>query len=213
MKAMAAGSVFASLTAFGVGYLSGSVLFACLISRLVLGRDIRSLKHANPGARSVFLSVGPVWGVVTFILDSSKGLLPMLIAGRCLGFAPLSLGMMGAGAIIGHRYPLFFGFRGGRSAATATGNLVALAPLELLGAFLSALGVGLLVKKDRRFWVPLTLFAGSTVAALILAHPLGQKIGVLLNVSALLFVNRDRIRTLNRAPEHAAAETGPPARR
>ena len=62
------------------GYLTGSILFAYIITKIVKGKDIRKLGNNNPGAYNTFKSSGKFWGILTGLLDSSKALIPMLIA-------------------------------------------------------------------------------------------------------------------------------------
>ena len=119
-----------------VGYLSGSVSFAIVISRVVAGIDIRTVANRNPGAANVSRNVGRPWGFLVFFLDLFKGLAPVLLAS--LVYHPESsvlkhvvMGLVGAAAILGHRKPVFYGFRGGGAVAASIGVLCAFAPVEV----------------------------------------------------------------------------------
>jgi len=119
-----------------VGYLSGSVSSAIVISRLVAGIDIRTVGNGNPGAANVSRNVGRPWGFLVFFFDLFKGLAPVLLAS--LLYHPESsvlkhvvMGLVGAAAILGHRKPVFFGFKGGGAIAASIGVLCAFVPVEV----------------------------------------------------------------------------------
>ena len=119
-----------------IGYLSGSVSYAILVSRVVAGIDIRTVGNGNPGAANVSRNVGKRWGFLVFFLDVLKGMAPVLLA--ALVYHPESsvlkqvvLGLVGAAAILGHRKPVFFGFKGGGAIATSIGVLCSLVPVEV----------------------------------------------------------------------------------
>jgi len=104
-------------------YLLGSVASAILVCRLLGLPDPRTQGSGNPGATNV-LRIGGAKGkraaAIVLLGDSLKGLLPMLL-GHAFGVAPGALALIGLAAFLGHLYPLFFGFRGGKGVATALG--------------------------------------------------------------------------------------------
>ncbi len=104
-------------------YLLGSISSAIIVCRLMGLPDPRGEGSNNPGATNV-LRIGGAKGkkaaAITLLGDSLKGLLPMLVA-HLLGAGPAVLAGVGLAAFIGHLYPLFFGFRGGKGVATALG--------------------------------------------------------------------------------------------
>ncbi len=127
-----------------------------MITKLVKREDIRDLGNNNPGAYNTFKSTGRFWGILTGLLDSSKALIPMLLANYFFNLSTISLGLIGIGAIIGHGYPLFFNFKGGRAAGTLMGIYLFFIPYELLTALIIIpLIVFSLIKKDQGFWTPL----------------------------------------------------------
>ena len=112
-----------------VGYLFGSVSFAILIGRAVASIDIRTVGNRNPGAANVSRNVGRAWGFLVFFLDVFKGMAPVLLTG--LVFQPESAvlkhavqGLAGAAAVLGHRRPVYYGFKGGGAVATAIGAML-----------------------------------------------------------------------------------------
>jgi acyl-phosphate glycerol 3-phosphate acyltransferase len=124
-------------------YLFGSISSAILITRLWTGKDIRTLGNRNAGAANVARSVG-IWPAVCVgLVDFSKGALPVLVA-RALGLGKTWALVGAAVAVIGHSYPVYFRFRGGKGLATSLGALLALTPLETL-LILPVLGVVYLI--------------------------------------------------------------------
>ena len=107
-------------------YLIGSLSFAVIVSRLMGLNDPRSYGSKNPGATNVLRSGNKVAAVLTLLLDGIKGWMPMpLIAGfgEAYGLGAGTLAAAGLAAFLGHLYPVFFGFRGGKGVATAAGVL------------------------------------------------------------------------------------------
>jgi len=129
-------NLFVALAAFVLGYLLGGVMFAIVLSRLLHGRDIRELGSKNPGFTNVFRELGTRTGLLTLAGDLVKGLVAVALCRFVL--APLThadpslAGIAGAaGAIIGHSFPPYFRFRGGKGVATAAGAFAGLAPLAV----------------------------------------------------------------------------------
>jgi len=101
-------------------YLLGSISSAILVCRAMGLPDPRTQGSNNPGATNVLRIGGKKAAAVTLFGDSLKGLLPMLLA-HLLGATPTVLALTGMAAFLGHLYPLFFGFKGGKGVATALG--------------------------------------------------------------------------------------------
>ena len=115
-------------------YLVGSVPFGFLIGKM-RGVDVRTVGSKNIGATNVFRTVGKGWGLLAFLCDFLKGLLPTLAAMRVHGrFADLAV-CVGLACVVGHTLTVFMRFRGGKGVATAFGMMIALAPYPTLAAF------------------------------------------------------------------------------
>ena len=124
-------------------YLLGSISWSYVIVRVLKGQDIRTLGSGNAGATNVLRIAGPIAGLVAFSLDVGKGAIAVMVA-RAFGAPYPVLAMVAVAAILGHIFPVFFGFRGGKGVATAAGTLGSLVPGALLVALLVfALVVGL----------------------------------------------------------------------
>lgn len=115
-------------------YLLGSVSFGLLLVRRTRGIDVRSTGSGNPGATNALRAAGPAVGVTVLALDIAKGFLPVA-AGRAVEVPERGLAWIGAAAVVGHVFPLWHRFRGGKGVATAAGALTALAPWPMLAAF------------------------------------------------------------------------------
>jgi len=141
-----------------LAYLSGSVNYAIIVTRLVTGKDIRTMGNNNPGTANVGRSVGRGWAVAVFFLDMAKGLGPMILT-RVVFFPGdafwnyFIVAAVGMAAITGHCKPVFFQFRGGGGIATSIGVYGFFIPGELLFCLLVAFLIAILFIKGVRFRV------------------------------------------------------------
>jgi glycerol-3-phosphate acyltransferase PlsY len=112
-------------------YLVGSLSFAVIVSRLMGLQDPRSYGSKNPGATNVLRSGNRKAAVLTLAFDALKGYVPVLLAlllGPRLGLGDTEAAFVGLAAFVGHLWPVFFRFQGGKGVATAAGVLMALNP-------------------------------------------------------------------------------------
>jgi acyl phosphate:glycerol-3-phosphate acyltransferase len=117
-----------------VSYGLGSIPTGLLIARWQKGVDIRQHGSGNIGMTNVLRAVGKGAAALTLVGDLAKGLLPVLLA-RAWLTSPWAIGLVALAAIVGHMYPLFAGFHGGKGVATALGVFIPLLPGPLLIAF------------------------------------------------------------------------------
>ncbi len=113
-------------------YCVGSLSFAVIVSRAMGLADPRSYGSGNPGATNVLRSGKRSAAVLTLALDALKGYLPVLLAlglSERLGFGVGTIAAVGLAAFLGHLWPVFFHFKGGKGVATAAGVLMAFNPL------------------------------------------------------------------------------------
>lgn len=130
---------FNALAAFIPAYLLGAIPFGLIIARCK-GVDLRNVGSKNIGATNVFRCVGAKWGILSFVLDMLKGfggvycaLIPTLWAGE-IGQLLLLKVLCGTMAMLGHIFPVYLNFKGGKGVSTALGLLFGVAPLAgLLG--------------------------------------------------------------------------------
>jgi acyl phosphate:glycerol-3-phosphate acyltransferase len=113
------------------GYLIGSLSFAVIVSRLMGLADPRAYGSGNPGATNVLRSGNHAAALLTLALDALKGFVPVLLVlalGKPYGLEEGTAALVGLAAFVGHLWPLFFRFQGGKGVATAAGVLMALNP-------------------------------------------------------------------------------------
>lgn len=121
-------------------YLLGSISFSYLIVRLLRGEDVRAVGSGNAGATNVMRAAGRKPAVAALVLDLAKGV-AAVAAARSLGAPPVVLGGAAAAVVLGHVFPVFLGFRGGKGVATSAGALGALDPGAMALAMVLFLGV------------------------------------------------------------------------
>lgn len=141
------------------GYLMGSLSFAVVVSRLMGLDDPRTYGSGNPGATNVLRSGNKKAAALTLLLDAVKGVVPVLLAAHwapVLGWGEAMVALVGLAAFIGHLWPVFFRFVGGKGVATAAGVLLAFEPLLGLATMASWLLIA-------------TFFRYSSLAALVSA--------------------------------------------
>ena len=114
-----------------LAYLIGSLSFAVIVSRTMGLSDPRSYGSGNPGATNVLRSGNKTAAVLTLLLDALKGFVPVALVnevGARVGLGEGTLALVGLAAFVGHLWPVFFHFRGGKGVATAAGVLFGLNP-------------------------------------------------------------------------------------
>jgi glycerol-3-phosphate acyltransferase PlsY len=114
-----------SVLVFLAAYLLGSVSFAVVVSRLMRLPDPRTYGSKNPGATNVLRSGSKAAAVLTLLGDAAKGALAVWLAALYAGHAGLDVALAGVAAFLGHLYPVFHRFEGGKGVATAAGVLLA----------------------------------------------------------------------------------------
>ena len=123
-----------------LGYLIGSISFAVVVSRLMGLDDPRAYGSGNPGATNVLRSGNKTAAVLTLLLDALKGFIPVwavVAFGGPWGLDESVAAMVGMAAFLGHLWPVFFGFKGGKGVATGAGVLMGLNPILGMATLLS----------------------------------------------------------------------------
>lgn len=123
-----------SILLIAVGYGLGSIPTGLLVARWQKGVDIRQHGSGNIGMTNVLRAVGKGAAALTLLGDLAKGLIPVLLAQAWLT-SPWAIGSVALAAVVGHMYPLFAGFQGGKGVATTLGVFMPLLPGPLLIAF------------------------------------------------------------------------------
>ncbi|MCK9554196.1 glycerol-3-phosphate 1-O-acyltransferase PlsY [bacterium] len=182
------------LIIFIISYIIGSFPTAFIICRFLSGRDIRTMGSGNVGATNVARLFGFKYGVITFLLDCFKGFLPVFLVIRSYGIHSNLVFISAAAVLLGHMWPVFLGFKGGKGVASGVGIIIA---LNLPAACVS-FGVFIVVFVMFRY-----ISVSSITAAILMpfimwyfASPL--KIVVFISFASLLvvYMHRKNIRRL-----------------
>ena len=187
-----------------ISYLLGSVPFGVILGKLFGGADVRKAGSGNIGATNVARVAGPAAGVLTLLLDAGKGWLAVWLAGHFMHGTSGLLVAAGFFALLGHCFPPWLRFRGGKGVATAAGVFGALCPEALLAALIL---FGLVVW----FWHYVSLGSLAAAAAIPLlvyflwaphfAPPNIVTLGSLAIAALVIFQHRGNIGRLTRGEE------------
>jgi glycerol-3-phosphate acyltransferase PlsY len=196
-----------TLIAIILSYLLGSLSFAVIVSRVLGMSDPRSYGSGNPGATNVLRSGRKGAALATLLLDALKGWLPVFLIqhfGAAWGLGADAAALAGLAAFLGHLYPVFFGFRGGKGVATAAGVLLGIAPLLGLATGLTWLIIAVFFRYSSlasivsAFFAPAYYLIGGQIA-----WPLRLTVLLALVAMSLLLVwrHRENIRRLSAGTE------------
>jgi glycerol-3-phosphate acyltransferase PlsY len=117
-------------------YILGSIPFGLLLTRLIGGADVRKEGSGNIGAANVARVAGTLPGILTLILDAAKGAAAVLLAEHLSNDSAGWMMIAGFAALVGHCFPIWLNFKGGKGVATAAGLFLVLCPLAFLGSLL-----------------------------------------------------------------------------
>ena len=181
--------------ACAISYLIGSITVGPLLAA-ARGVNLRSIGSGNIGATNVMRAIGKKAALVTLLGDLSKGCVAVLL-GMMLLKGRLEIGLCGIAAVLGHNFPLFLGFRGGKGVATSLGVLLAYVPF--LGLLFAAVWVGAFRWKRISSLAALSAFAVTAVTGAVLYSAERPVVLILAILSALM--HRQNISRLLRGTE------------
>jgi acyl phosphate:glycerol-3-phosphate acyltransferase len=124
------------LLAILIAYLLGAIPFGYLLTRFTTGTDIRTHGSGNIGATNVLRAAGRGAGLATLVLDMAKGFAAVWIAGMLTDNAPGWMADAALAVMVGHAFPIFLGFKGGKAVATFIGAFLYLTPIPALAAMI-----------------------------------------------------------------------------
>ena len=174
-------------------YLLGSIPFGYLIVRGKGGGDIRATGSGGTGATNVSRRAGKAAGVLTLLLDAAKGCLAVVIAKSVSG-DDWVIAVAAIAALVGHIFPLWLGFRGGKGVATGVGIFLVLAPLALLCAGVAFVAIVLLTR-----YVSLgSITAAILIPVLVLVQSDSRPllVAALVGAALIVFAHRGNIQRL-----------------
>ena len=184
------------LIAVAAAYLIGSVSFAVVVSRACGLPDPRQYGSGNPGATNVLRSGRKGAAVLTLLGDCAKGWLAVFAAGYWVtDGATLAMALAAVAVILGHMYPVFHGFRGGKGVATALGVLLALSPNLALGTLATWIAIAVFFRYSSLAALISAVFAAFfTLILFNAAHPFFSAAAVIAVL--LIWRHRSNIRNL-----------------
>lgn len=168
--------VFCIVTA----YLLGSIPTGLLLAKAFAGVDIRTTGSGNIGATNVYRTLGRKVGVLTLVGDCLKGLLPV-VAAHLLTLSDGYVALIGLAAFLGHIFPIFLRFKGGKGVATALGVFLGVSPLAVGVALLLFIGIVLI-------WRYISLASISAAAAMPALVALFDRNPVIVAMSFLISI-------------------------
>ena len=197
------------LACAAIGYLLGSVPFGLLVGYLARGIDIRQFGSGKTGFTNVLRTVGWRWGALVLVADLAKGAVPVVIA-RVLSDEPYVQTVAGLAAAVGHDWPLFAGFHGGRGVATSFGTALAMNPIA--SAAIMPVGIGLVAVT--RIMSLMSVGMAPVVAVVFVAlaaagvHPWAYAVYALIAAAMVVWLHQENIRRLLAGTEPRLGEGG-----
>ncbi len=192
-----------------LGYLVGSIPAGLIVGRVARGIDIRQYGSGKTGFTNVVRTVGARWGVIALVGDLAKGALPVVVA-RLVSDEPYLQTVAGLAAAVGHDWPVFAGFQGGRGVAASFGAALAMSPVA--AALLIPFGVGLVAvtRIVSVMSVGMAPVLAAEFAALAIAgvHPWAYAVYALIAAAMVLALHRENIERLLAGTEPRIGQGG-----
>lgn len=177
-----------------IGFISGSIPWALLVGKVLLGKDIRGVGDANPGTANAWKLGGWLPGTLSLLLEVSKGFLPVYFALQYLGhpsdfISQISLSLIAISPVLGHAWTPFLGFKGGKALASSGGSWIAVTSGLALPIMLILLGFIHGFQKNHAITVTLSV-VGMVVLAVVLGLGLYIALFGLVNFIVIVWKHR-----------------------
>jgi glycerol-3-phosphate acyltransferase PlsY len=179
-----------------IGYLAGSIPTGVLVGRLAGLGDVRDYGSGKTGFTNALRTMGIRWAILVIAVDVAKGAAPVLV-GRFVFDEPWAAAAGGIAAVLGHTWPVFAGFRGGRGVATALGAFLAVSPLAAVVVLALALAV-LYVFRYASVMSIVGVFAGFVAVVVLVAMDLAAAEYLLFGTLTMLAVEFNHVANIKR---------------
>ena len=192
-------------------YFLGSIPVGWIVARLFFKTDIRSKGSGNIGATNALRQFGTAVGLIVLLLDMSKGIIAVLLAKSIYGSGTMMVVICGLLAILGHVFPIWLKFKGGKGVATAAGVFIALTPISLLIALLVFIVVVAITRYVSlgSIMAALSLLAVNVISIFRQPHKdYALLILVVLIVAMIIYKHKENIARLIRGNENKISLTG-----
>ena len=190
----------AAALGLAIAYLLGDIPFGYLLVKLTTGRDVRASGSGNIGATNVLRTTGRAAGVATLLLDMGKGYLAVWLEGRLTGGNAEWMSAAALAVMVGHSYPVFLRFRGGKAMAAFVGAWLCAAPLPLAAVLVVFV---VMVAWTRHISLGSIVGAGTfPLAVWLIAHPPAIVVAAaILSGALIVYRHRDNIARLRAGTE------------
>lgn len=183
-----------------LGYLAGSVPFGVIVTSLFTRKDVRAEGSGNIGATNVARVAGKKLGAVVLLLDAAKGALPVWAAVVLAPTEPLLHVCVGGAAFLGHVFPVWLKFKGGKGVATALGVLLVLLPTSALIGFVTWVVILLVTRVSSIGSLVGALLA--IISAFLLGSPLAYALLAVALLLAMLWTHRGNLERIVKRTEN-----------
>lgn len=193
-----------------LSYLIGAIPFGIIVGKVLRGVDVRDYGSGATGTTNVLRTAGPVAALLVLFGDLGKGMAPVLLAWWLVPQSSWAEALAGIGAIVGHSWPVYAGFRGGKGSATGVGALLIMAPwvgLMALGVFAVVVALTRYVSLGSILGT-LAMIVGLVSFVLLGAEPWPYLAFALVGGAILIFRHKDNVLRLMAGTEHRMGERG-----
>lgn len=187
-----------TLIAIVVAYLIGSISCAILVCKLSGLPDPRTQGSGNPGASNVLRVAGKSYALMTLLGDVLKGFVGVIVA-LTLGVHGFMLGIVGLAAVLGHMYPVFFQFKGGKGVATSVGVYFGISPI--LGLIIAIAWVALVAITRYASVASITACIVAPILCVFFHHDTQFTVGLALIALFVIWRHRENINRLRKGTE------------
>ena len=190
----------AAALGLAIAYLLGGIPFGYLLVKVTTGRDVRASGSGNIGATNVLRTTGRAAGVATLLLDIGKGYLAVWLEGRLTGGNAAWMSAAALAVMIGHAYPVFLRFHGGKAVASFVGAWLCLTPLPLAAVLVVFV---VMVAWTRHISLGSIVAAGTfPVAVWLIEHPPATVVlAAILSGALIVYRHRENILRLHAGTE------------
>lgn len=188
------------LLAILIAYLLGAIPFGYLLTRLTTGKDVRTEGSGNIGATNVLRAAGRGAGVATLVLDMAKGYAAVWIAGMLTDGSPGWMADAAVAVVVGHAFPIFLGFKGGKAVATLTGAFLYLTPIPALAGII----VFVITVVVTRYISAASILSVATfpLGLWLISHPvLNELLAALIAAAIVVYRHKENMRRMRAGQE------------